>query len=86
MPATKNKKCQAIDTTEEMIMNENFGEEYGKLRRWRINYINDHGHSNIEGCVYFPAECPDVYERLDKICNEIIEAFDNERTREVGVC
>lgn len=75
-----------IDDTEELILNENFAEEYGKLRRFRINYNNEQGFSNIEGCVYFPAECPDVYERLDTICNTILEAFNNDREREVGVC
>jgi hypothetical protein len=72
----------SIDDTEEMILNENFGNEYGKLRRFRINYNNEQGFSNIEGCVYFPAECPDVYERLDKICTILKEAFDNDKRHE----
>lgn len=67
-------KLHGIDTTEEMIMNENFGQEYGKLRRWRINYLNEEGHSNIEGTVYLPDDV-DPYPTLDKICELIAEEF-----------
>lgn len=71
------KRLYGCDTTEEILMNENFGNEYGKLRRFRINYVNEMGHSNIEGTIYLPAEHADVYDIGDKICELIKQAFED---------
>lgn len=63
----------SIDTTEEMI-NSMYEAEYGKLRRWRINYNNEQGFSNLEGCIYLPADI-DPYPFLDKLEQELQELF-----------
>lgn len=65
-------KLTRVDTTEEGILNTewpNRGEAAKGWRRFRINYRNDFGFSNIEGTLYFPPEV-DPYPVLDYLENE----------------
>ncbi len=66
-------KLSHVDTTEEGILNEkwpNSSEPATGWRRFRINYRNQEGFSNIEGTIYFPSDF-DPYPLLDEICDRL---------------
>lgn len=65
----KSYQLTHVDSTEEMILNEEFpnrGEPARGWRRFRINYRNEQGFSNIEGTLYFPPNV-DPYPILDDL-------------------
>lgn len=69
------EKLQAIDTTEEMILNQDGLPEYMRgCRRFRIEYINDDGFSNLEGTIYVPGNV-DCYPFLDKMVKDLSDLF-----------
>jgi hypothetical protein len=62
-------KLTHVDYTEEGILNTewpNRGEPATGWRRFRVNYRNDMGFSNIEGTLYFPPDV-DPYPILDEL-------------------
>jgi len=64
---------QYVSTTEEAILNSNWpnpSEPAHGWRRFRINYVNDQGFSNIEGTIYFPPGF-DPFPVLDEICDRL---------------
>lgn len=49
-----------VDTTEEILQSDIApGISHEGWRRFRINYRNEMGHSNIEGTIYFPPHVKD---------------------------
>lgn len=67
-------KLTRVDSTEEMIMNRswpNSGEPAEGWRRFRINYRNEQGFSNIEGTIYFPPSISDPFPILDELCSNL---------------
>lgn len=65
-----------VSYTEEGILNEEFpnaGEPAIGWRRFRIEYDNSHGHSNIEGTLYFPPSL-NPYPILDALCEQLNKA------------
>jgi hypothetical protein len=66
-----------VDCTEEAILNEEFpnsGEPAIGWRRFRINYRNEMGFSNIEGTLYFPPNV-DPYPILDDLEKKFKESI-----------
>ena len=39
-------------------------------RRFRIEYVDEEGHSNLEGCLYFPPGF-DPFPLLDEVCDRL---------------
>lgn len=74
-------KCAAIDFTEEAIANPFFATEYGKLRRFRIEYINNSGQSNLEGVLYFPDNLS-PYVILEKLTRDLNKLFVDSAAKE----
>lgn len=70
-------KLTHVDNTEEFILNNkwpNKNEPATRWRRFRINYRNEWGHSNIEGTLYFPPGIdPDPI--LESLCKELSKAI-----------
>ena len=69
-------KLSSVDDTEEMILNKDWPNSHEPAigwRRFRINYRNNYGHSNIEGILYFPPGV-DPEPLLDLICRELNKA------------
>lgn len=69
-------KLTCVDYTQELILNDewpNSSEAAEGWSRFRINYRNFLGHSNIEGTLYFPPGVdPDPV--LDLICETMNKA------------
>lgn len=66
-------KLTHVDYTEEAILNERFpnpDEPAIGWRRFRINYRNKMGFSNIEGILYFPPGM-DPYPLLDDLVHDL---------------
>lgn len=65
----KQYKLTSVDYTEEGILNENYPNPHEPIKNWRrfrINYRNADGYSNVEGTLYFPPGV-DPYPILDNL-------------------
>lgn len=72
-------KLTGVDVTEELILNNswpNSGEPAIGWRRFRINYRNADGFSNIEGTIYFPPTISDPFPILDDLCANLEGGLD----------
>lgn len=66
-------QLSGVSYTEEFILNNNFpnsNEAATGWRRFRVEYTNHQGFSNIEGVLYFPAGV-DPYPILDELCQKL---------------
>ena len=70
---SESYKLTSVDYTEEGILNEEYPNPEEPIRGWRrfrVNYRNDFGFSNVEGTLYFPPDI-DPYPILDSLCKKL---------------